>query len=30
VNPAEMAGVGPQDAIDHALEEVLSAPFRVD
>ena len=28
--PAEMAGIGPQDAIDRALEEVLSAPFRAD
>ena len=30
VSPAEMAGVGPQDAIDRALEDVLSSPFIAD
>ena len=30
VNPAELGKVGPQDAIDHALEAVLSAPTKTD
>ena len=30
MNPAELGKVGPQDAIDRALEVVLSAPTKTD